>query len=206
MRIVMIITIVHFQGFINVSIFWLNLEKPTTPWLRHIRKWTIVMFQCFNFDLVILWHIDIWWYKRRNTGRQTRDKTVDPTRTEQQDVSGSAAQTMFSVPMFNVLSLQCSIYCHITKVCVYNVNFTSEHGPRLAKWWTLLSLDFKLKIENLWGALYSLTWIVSTWVVPEYGRLSEYPETLSTVWSLVWTLRASNLVTDCAIDSNSTNS
>ena len=111
------------------------------------------MFQCFNFDLVILWYmIYIWWYKRRNTGRQTRDKTVDPTRTQQQDVSGSAAQTMFSVPMFNVLSLQCSIYCHITKVCVYNVNFTSEHGPRLAKWWTLLSLDFKLKIENLWGA------------------------------------------------------
>ena len=144
MRIVMIITIVHFQGFINVSIFYLNSEKPATPWLRHIRKWTIVMFQCFNFDLVILWYmIYIWWYKRRNTGRQTRDKTVDPTRTQQQDVSGSAAQTMFSVPMFNVLSLQCSIYCHITKVCVYNVNFTSAQGRTNGKPSSLWILSWK---------------------------------------------------------------
>ena len=88
-----------FQGFINVSIFYLNSEKPATPWLRHIRKWTIVMFQCFNFDLVI--YDDI-----RNTGRQTRDKTVDPTRTQQRDVSMlsiSNVQCSLS-PMFNLLS------------------------------------------------------------------------------------------------------
>ena len=181
---------------------WIRKNQPPHGWdtLENGQLW------CFNVSILIyIWYTYDDISEEIPAGRLATKLWIQPELSSKMFQAPRRKQCFLS-PMFNVLSLQCSIYCHITKVCVYNVNFTSEHGPRLTKWWTLLSLDFKLKIENLWGALYSLTWIVSTWVVPEYGRLSEYPETLSTVWSLVWTLRASNLVTDCAIDSNSTNS
>ena len=85
--------------------------------------------------------------------------------------------------------------------------------PRLRfSLWTFLSLDS----ENFWGDLYLLTWhmgtcegsLLVTCLVPWYGNLSLSPLSghlsVSLMGSLVWS--ASNLVSDCAIDSNSTKS